>query len=227
MSAPEMQRLRIAYARGEPVKFISHLDVLRTWHRAVRRAELPLAYTAGFSPHPRLLFASPLPVGVTGDWELVDIYLDNRMDADEATKRLDAQFPFGMDVRGVHEVPLNSSSLPSLMRYADYVVLLEERMPEGELDARIQRLLAAENLPRERRRDKDVRRYDLRPLIVDLPNALWRKDVIRLQMRLRCDSSAAGRPEEVTAALGFQERPQTIHRLGLILATPEETFKTA
>lgn len=222
MSAPELQRLRVAYAHGEPVRFISHLDVLRTWHRAIRRAELPLAYTAGFSPHPRLLFASPLPVGVTGDWELVDMFLTSGMDPDEVGRRLDAQFPFGMDVRGVLEVPPSSPSLPALTRYADYVVLLEERMSQDELDASIRRVLAAETLPRERRRDKDVRRYDLRPLIIDLPESVWREDVIRLRMRLRSDSSASGRPEEVTAELGFQERPVTIHRVGLILAGSED-----
>src|SRR3990172_7224409 len=91
MSAPGMQRLRIGYAHGEPVKFISHLDVLRLWHRAILRAGLPLAYSAGFSPHPRLVFASPLPTGVTGDWEMVDIWLSSRLDTDEVADRLDPQ----------------------------------------------------------------------------------------------------------------------------------------
>ncbi|TAK34384.1 MAG: DUF2344 domain-containing protein [Chloroflexota bacterium] len=225
MSAPELQRLRVAYAHRESVKFISHLDVLRTWHRAIRRAELPLAYSAGYSPHPRLLFASPLAVGVTGDWELVDMFLTNRMDEDEVAERLSAQFPFGMDIRAVREVPLHSPSLPALVRFADYVVLLEEKMARDELIAAVQRVLAAESLPRERRRDKDVRRYDLRPLIAAIPDVLWREDIIRLNMRLRCDSSAAGRPEEVTAALGFQQHPQTIRRVGLVLAEPEGDAK--
>jgi len=188
------------------------------WHRAIRRAEIPLAYSSGFSPHPRLIFASPLPLGVTGDWELVDVFLTERLDPDAVAERIDAQMPFGVDIRAAVDVPLGGSSLPGLLRFAEYVVLLEESMPQETLNAAVRRVLSAETLPRERLRDKDVRRYDLRPLIADIAAPMWREDVIRIHMRLRCDSSAAGRPEEVTAELGFRQRPQTLHRLGLILA---------
>ena len=68
-----MPRLRVRFGRGPEVKFISHLDVMRFWERAFRRARIPLAYSEGFSPHPRISLAAPLPVGVTSEAELMDV----------------------------------------------------------------------------------------------------------------------------------------------------------
>ena len=64
-----MQRLRIRFSRGEEIKYISHLDIMRMWERVLRRAELPLAYSEGFSHHPRISLAVPLAIGVTSDAE--------------------------------------------------------------------------------------------------------------------------------------------------------------
>ena len=70
-----MQRLRVTFSRGEELKYLSHLDVMRLWERALRRADLPLAYSQGFSPHAKISIAAPLPLGVTGERELMDIVL--------------------------------------------------------------------------------------------------------------------------------------------------------
>ncbi|HEX2036868.1 MAG TPA: TIGR03936 family radical SAM-associated protein, partial [Chloroflexota bacterium] len=71
---PPVLRMRLVFAKRPSVRFIGHLDLVRLWERACRRAQLPLAYTLGFTPHPRLTFASPLALGATGDRELLDIY---------------------------------------------------------------------------------------------------------------------------------------------------------
>ena len=68
-----MQRIRISFSRGEKVKYISHLDLMRLWERALRRASIPIAYSQGFSPHPKISIAAPLPIGVTSDGEFMDI----------------------------------------------------------------------------------------------------------------------------------------------------------
>ena len=70
-----MQRLRIRFSRGEELKFISHLDIIRLWERALRRARIGLAYSEGFSPHPRISLAAPLSLGITSDAELMDVVL--------------------------------------------------------------------------------------------------------------------------------------------------------
>ena len=73
-----MQRLRIRFSRGEELKFISHLDIVRLWERALRRARVQLAYSEGFSPHPKISVAAPLSVGTTSDAELMDIQVAGR-----------------------------------------------------------------------------------------------------------------------------------------------------
>ncbi|MCL2281064.1 MAG: TIGR03936 family radical SAM-associated protein, partial [Dehalococcoidia bacterium] len=69
-----MNRLRIRFRRGEEIKYISHLDLIRVWMRAFRRAGVELAYSEGFNPHPRLSLAAPLALGVIGLSELIDVY---------------------------------------------------------------------------------------------------------------------------------------------------------
>jgi len=69
-----MQRIRVRFSRGEELKFISHLDIMRLWQRSLHRADIPLAYTEGFSPHPRISLAAPLAVGVTSQSELMDVF---------------------------------------------------------------------------------------------------------------------------------------------------------
>ena len=72
-----MQRLRVEFCRGEEIKFLSHLDLMRLWERAFRRADLSLVYSDGFSPHARISLASPLSVGVTSQAELMDVFLSS------------------------------------------------------------------------------------------------------------------------------------------------------
>jgi radical SAM-linked protein len=112
------QRLRLSFAKGEAIKYISHLDLARTWERVFRRAELPLAYSQGFNPRPRFQIAAALPVGVTGQSELLDIWLTDCLPAEEALARLRPVLPAGLDVSAAQEVELQVPSLQSQMRSA-------------------------------------------------------------------------------------------------------------
>src|SRR3954467_9132187 len=91
-----MQRVRIRFAKGDEIKYVGHLDFIRFWERAMRRAALPLANTEGHHPHPRLALAAPLPVGYTSDAELLDIFLERLVAPMEAVRRLSAQMPSGI-----------------------------------------------------------------------------------------------------------------------------------
>src|SRR6185295_346248 len=101
------QRVRAWFRKGERVRFISHLDVLRSWERAIRRAELPLSYSQGFTPHPKLAFASPLPLGFTSEAEVMDVTLDERVPLPEFSKRLAEQTTEDLAILRVEEVPMN------------------------------------------------------------------------------------------------------------------------
>jgi len=214
-----MHRLRIKFNRGQEVKFISHLDLIRLWQRALHRARIPLAYSEGFSPRPRISLAAPLPIGVTSEAELMDIYTTKWVSPHFFTAAVSQQLPPGIEIRQVNQIALTLPSLQSQVRYAEYKVEVEGEREPQEIESAITSLLSAEHLPWQHQRDTGPRSYDLRALI----NDLWLVDCHRpyctVGMRLRCDSSGSGRPEQVSLALGFTHHPQLIHRTQLILKT--------
>ncbi len=214
------QRLRLTFSQGETVKYISHLDLMRLWERALRRARLPIAYTRGFHPQPRIQFAAPLAVGFSGQREVMALWLKERVEPAEFADRVRAQLPAGLELLDVQEVEMGLPSLPSQVRGAEYAVAVEAEEPPEEMAARVAALLAAPEVKRQRRRKGRMREYDLRPLIEELryegqeEGRGWH----RLWMRLRVESGATGRPDELLAALELDRRPRRIERLRLIFA---------
>jgi radical SAM-linked protein len=215
-----LQRLRLTFARGEEIKYITHLDIMRLWVRVLRRARVPLAYSQGFTPHPKLSLAAPLAVGVTSEGELMDIELEGRMATRYFLARVDEQLPTGVRLLGVEEVPPTWPSLQAAVRFAEYRVTVQTAELLAALQERIAGLLAAPSLSRERLRVDQVRRYDLRPLIAALRLEQWNAGQAVLAMRLQTDERATGRPDEVLAALNLAEAPRAIHRTRLLLAPP-------
>jgi radical SAM-linked protein len=213
-----MQRLRIRFSRGEELKFISHLDIMRLWQRALQRAEIPLAYSEGFSPHPRLSLAAPLAVGVTSQAELMDVFCSKWVSPHVFSSALSQQLPAGIEIVQVSSVAPTLPSLQSQVGYAEYEVKLETEKDQPGVEAALASLLAAEQLPWHHERDTGTRNYDLRALIDDLWLTSWRQGSCTIGMRLRCDSGGSGRPEQVAAALGF-DHPISILRTKLLLKT--------
>lgn len=99
--APVAQRLCIAYAKRGRLRFTSHRDIQRAFERALRRAAVPMAYSAGFSPHPKVSWAGAAPTGVASEAEYVEIAVTERLDPDALRERLDAALPPGLDVLDV------------------------------------------------------------------------------------------------------------------------------
>lgn len=212
-----LQRLRMTFSRGEEVKYISHLDLMRLWERVLRRAELPLAYSQGFNPHARISLAAPLPVGVTSEAELADVFLEGRVSPYHFMKSASVQLPPGVGISTVEEVGLLWPSLQSVVRFGEYRVTVACERSREEVEEAIGKLLAAEHIPWQHRRDTGVREYDLRPLIDKLHIISFARDECLLGMRMQTGSKATGRPEQATVALGFSEYPRSIHRTRLIL----------
>jgi radical SAM-linked protein len=214
-----MQRLRIRFSRGEEIKYISHLDLMRLWQRALNRAGIALAYSEGFSPHPRMSLALPLALGVTSEAELMDIVLDKFISPHAFTATVDRQLPRGVAIGGVFNIPLKLPSLQSQVRQVEYTVAIPTDKKKGEIASDINSLLEKDNLPWEHQRDTGPHKYDLRALIDDLWLIDWREGFCNIGMLLRCDSTGSGRPEQVAIALGFEKYPESIHRKKLILKT--------
>jgi radical SAM-linked protein len=211
-----MNRLRVRFRRGDSVKFISHLDIIRLWHRALRRAGIDLAYSAGFNPHPRIAFAAPLPLGTTSDAELMDVFTNRHISPHSFAAMVDRQLPAGIEIIQVCLVALTLPALQSQVRFVEYTV--EVAGTADDVMAKIASLLAKESLPWQHQRDTGTRSYDLRPLIDDLWLGEWDNGNGVIGMRLRCGNNGSGRPEQVVKALGLGE-PGAIHRTKLILET--------
>ncbi len=212
-----MQRLRVSFDRGEELKYLSHLDLLRLWERAFRRSGIELAYTEGFTPHPRISVAAPLSVGVTSQSELMDIFLSGWLSPSSFIDHIKIQLPEGLRVTNAGVVGLEEPSLQSRMHFAEYIVENENKLQGNEIKLAIKSILSAGQIPWQHQRDTGCRSYDLRPLIDDI----WLIELANLSckigMRLLCSTKGAGRPEQVTKALGFLEHPMNIHRTKLIL----------
>jgi radical SAM-linked protein len=207
------QRLRITFAKGEEIKYISHLDLMRLWERALRRARVPLAYSHGFNPRPRIAVAAPLPLGFTSRGEVMDVVLERRTSPSNFARGLVPHLPPGLELLAVEEVYPRLPSLQSQVCAAEYRVTVCRDGSREELEGKLQELLSAEQLPR-RRRGKE---YDLRPLIEELWIEGREAGGWVLGMRLRAGDQGTGRPDEVLDALGLADKPCLVRRERLLM----------
>jgi radical SAM-linked protein len=212
-----MQRLRVRFARGDEIKFISHLDIMRLWERAFTRAGIRIAYSEGFSPHPRLSLAAPLAVGVTGQSELLDVYTSDSVSPHWFTEAVSSQLPVGISILGVQRISVTIPSLQSQVSQAEYRIEVERANGPVDIESAIASLLSSKSLPWYHERDTGKREYDLRELIDDIKLESSTDELCTITMVLRCGSNGSGRPEQITLALGFKRYPLSMSRTKLIL----------
>lgn len=206
-------RIRITFAKTGDMRYTGHLDLHRTWERTLRRAQLPLAYSQGFNPHPKINLASALPLGFTGEAEVVDVWLEQDLPLEAVEADLKRAAPPGIDIRLIERVDDRAPTLQTVLESSEYEVTLLEAVED--LDRRVEGLLARDSLPRVRR-DKP---YDLRPLVLTLePIPPDEEGHARLLLRLTAQEGATGRPEEVLDELGVDPLTARVHRRQLIFA---------
>jgi len=209
-------RLRITFAKTDAMRFTGHLDLHRTWERSFRRAELPLAYSQGYNPRPRLNLASALPLGCTSSAEIIDAWLEKDMDPGIIWQSLEKAVPPGIELLRIEKVDLSQPALQRMLEASDYIIRFLE--PVQNLDVKISRLLSETELIR-RRRNKD---YNLRPLIHSIKilsdeiSLEIKQGYQQILVRLSAMESATGRPDEVVEALGVAPQDVRIQRIHLV-----------
>jgi radical SAM-linked protein len=213
---PPVQRLRLTYSKTGDARYIGHLDLARFWERVFRRVDLPLAYSHGYHPQPRIQFASALPVGVTGENEMLDLWLTQRVDPAAWIEPIARNLPPGFAIQSLVEVPLKLPAMQASLRAAIYRVCWED-VPEAELAQRVQILLEADEILRPRFK-KPEKTYDLRPRILSVDILPDEPGCVR--MTLQAGSQANARVSEVIAVLGLADRRHRILREKLILDEP-------
>jgi radical SAM-linked protein len=213
-------RLRITFSKQGALRYTGQLDLHRIWERTARRAGLPLAYSQGFHPQPKIQLAAALPLGFSSRCEVVDLKFATQVPLEGLAERLQASVPSGLKILTIQQVDERAPALQSQIDCAEYEVTLLEQVDVELLMANLAALLEAGSLPRERR----GRRYDLRPLIEQLffaPHLSAGEGVggatAVLRMRLACREAATGRPDEVLDELGIPLEHARVERVALVM----------
>ena len=199
---PVVQRLRVRYAKRGRLRFTSHRDFARAFERALRRAEIPMGYSAGFSPHPKISYVGATPTGVASEAEYLEIGLAREVDPAAVRTALDAALPDGLDILEVVPVAAGSSgSFAGRIEAAHWRIELPGVDPDALHDAVISLLattaLSVERLTKDGRRQIDVRQAlvsaKVRPEVVLGGRAIL--DVVVRQV------TPVVRPDDILAAL--------------------------
>lgn len=193
-----MPRYRVWFSKDGPARFLSHLDLVRTFERAVRRAGLPVAFSQGFNPHPRFSFAAPLPVGVAGEQEYLDIELEQNISPKEIFFRLSGVFPAGLQIKEVRPLEDNAPPLLAALEKAGYEVEAElsEAVTNAALQKNIRSFLALEVVNVVKKKKGELKTRNIRPGIYRLRGKVEKKRVV-LEMELQAGNAGHVRPEEV------------------------------
>ena len=204
-------RVRIYFDKTEAMRFTGQLDVHRTFERMFRRANLPLAYSHGFHPQPRINFASALPLGFTSQAEIVDIWLETSIPLADIETALKITLPPGIQIQQIEEIDSKAPTLQTQVVASEFTITV--LLPQKNLNELLSKLLGASSLPRVRR----GKAYDLRPLIYKL-SRLPDDDEShpRFKINLASRPGATGRPEEVLDELGIPPESTRIHRTRII-----------
>ena len=210
------------------MKFIGHLDIMRYFQKAIRRAEIPIAFTSGYSPHMIMSFANPLGVGLTSDGEYFDIELTESIASKEAVRRLNEQMVDGMEIVSFVQIPDDKKSKGmSIVAGADYLSSVKNGSLPEDLAEKLEAFYAQNEICVVKKTKKSEKEVDIRPMIYKLE---CRNGGI--YMRVAAGSVQNLKPELVTEAfvryLGMEADAVnfTHHRLETFAESEDADGKT-
>lgn len=184
-----VQRVRIEYSKKGPIRYIGHLDLMHTFFRALKRANLPVSYTQGFNPRIKCSFSPALPLGFASEAEYIELYLDKKIDISSSIGNLQKELPQGLTVHDMEKLPLFGKSNNVKIKTVTYRINLQQfsekstistRASKEDIEGKIRNFLDKEEIFLI---DKKGRRVNVRPLILSIE---MEKDWnIRLLLKVR------------------------------------------
>lgn len=221
-------KARIKFRKNGVMKFIGHLDIMRYFQKAIRRAEIPIAFTSGYSPHMIMSFANPLGVGLTSDGEYFDIELTESIASKEAVRRLNEQMVDGMEIVSFVQIPDDKKSKGmSIVAGADYLSSVKNGSLPEDLAEKLEAFYAQNEICVVKKTKKSEKEVDIRPMIYKLE--CWNGGIY---MRVAAGSVQNLKPELVTEAfvryLGMEADAVTFthHRLETFAESEDADGKT-
>lgn len=214
-------KLRIKFKKFGPIRFIGHLDVMRFFQKAIRRAQIDVAYSSGFSPHQIMSFAAPLGVGLESNGEYMDIEVHSMISCEDIMNRLNEASVPGIEVISVKVLPEGAGNAMASVAAAKYTVRFREgRAPKCDIATALPIFLAKESIPFTKETKKGMREMDLKPCIYE---CTWDGEAFSMLV----DASSAGniKPIQVISALLADHNEEL--QENALLVTREETYRNA
>lgn len=226
-----LANIRTKFKRGDEVKFISHLDLMKVFERAIRRARLPIAYSQGFNPHPNMVFGLPLSVGVTSEAEYGDFEItDEQMSVNEFMKRLNSQLPKGLEILAAksRKSKENIMALIAASRYS-VVVGVKSLCTEKDIKSSLNKYLAHQEIIVKKRTKSGIKDTNIRDMIFDLSfefQPFGTFSIIKFSMLVSAGSKANLKPDLLTESifdfLKLDYEIERIHREKLFIKAQDQ-----
>jgi len=213
-------RYRINYSKLEGMRYTSNLDIHKMWERSFRRAKLPLKYSEGFHPQPKIQQANPLPLGFLSKHEMVDFYLEEKINVEILFSILPKVLPTGIEINSVEQIENNEPTIQKLTDACEYLVYNLDKVDLNTIKNSIEELLDKQTILRVRR----GKSYDLRPLIISMELLPNENGIIK--MVLSAKDGATGRPDEVLNELDIPiENTRIIRQKTILIDTIAQNDK--
>lgn len=236
-----MFKLRSKFYKKGDMIFISHLDLLRLFERAMRRAQIPIAYSQGFNPHPIMAFATALGLGVSSDAEYIDITLNENVEAEAFKERINKVLPEGLQIVESKEVPLKEPSLMSIVKSSSYLVkfLLIEAIEQNIFEEKLKEFLDIDTIiiKKEKRKRKGnrwinkVQEKNIRESILSIELASIDEKEVLVRMNLVAGEVGNIKPEIVIEEISknvnieYNKDSLRIHRITLLNEAKEDLLQ--
>lgn len=215
-------KLRIKFSKKGPLRFIGHLDIMRYFQKAIRRSDIDIAYSTGFSPHQIMSFAAPLGVGVESEGEYFDIEANSVTTAEDMIARLNAEMAEGMTITGMRILPDNTKNAMASVKAASYRLHWKEGYaPEYDLTEAVAKFHVAGEVLHTKKTAKNTIERNLKEAVYDL------KVINARTLYMLVDASSAGnvKPGAVVECLaGFYGKE---YDSNAVQVTREDTFTDA
>ena len=226
-----MYRYRLLFTKDAPVKYISHLDLSKLFHRAFRRAGLPVAYSEGFNPHPKISLASALRLGTTSSAEYLDVDFSAEIDPAEVRTRLQDATPVGIEIGGVQIIPQEAPAAMALINAAAYHLSCQKTAGALSTQQILTEILAEEKILITRNTKNGSKEINVRALIHQADIVCEDDEQVVIHLLLAASDQGTGRPEEVgmllcKKGLCTSEENIWVHRTGLYRLYPNGEIRT-
>lgn len=220
-------KYRIRYSKTGLARFTSHLDVIRALGRALHRAGLPLAFSAGYNPKPQLAFGPPLPLGVESEAEYFDLVLTSALPEEEVARALQQNLPSGLHLLSVQPLPEKAPSLMSQVTGIDYRFSLTRKEPwtDEEVKAWFGTLWSRPELTVTKRTPDGEKQVDLRPLWLGYDLSFQKDGLILFQVRVAFGPRGTLRPDDFGSLLAAAFQIKGIRRTGVSFRAEERRQK--